>query len=85
MLTLGLAIAFVAEFIRALPWPERWKRQKPWSCNTCMTGWLMLAWAWGAAVSGVPDIERLLASGGIALLTLALLKHWQGLSLLPPE
>ena len=84
MLTLGLSAVFLIEFIRALPWPDGVKQRKPLVCDACMVGWLALAYAWGAAVFGSLDPEQLFSSAGIALLLLALLKHWKGLSLTPP-
>lgn len=61
----ALLVVFVAEFTRALPWPEAWKQRKPLSCNACMTGWALIALgAWQG-----PSLY-LLAVGGLALLML---------------
>lgn len=35
----GLSAAGVAALFRALPWPERWLRRKPWSCSACTGAW----------------------------------------------
>ena len=88
VLGLGLGMVFVVEFIRAFPWPERWRKQKPLSCDVCMTGWSLIAYAhWSWAVEDRHPFAQpdLLTAGTLTLLLLALLKHWRGLSLLPPE
>lgn len=61
----GFGVAFLVEFVRALPWPEAWKRRKPLACNACMVGWSLIALA---AARG-PE-WHLLASGGVAYVVL---------------
>lgn len=36
---LGGATGGCAIFLRALPWPTRWKQRKPLACPACMGGW----------------------------------------------
>lgn len=84
---LALWVTFVVEFIRACPWPKRWLSVKPLSCDVCMTGWALIAVAHWELVQGTGWLTdaRYPIAGAFALLLLALLKHWRGLSLLPPE
>lgn len=75
----GFAVVFVVGFLRALPWPEAWKRRKPLSCNACMTGWcLIMAGLVGGFTPG------LLAAGGVAYVLLSWQSSW-GEAMGPPE
>lgn len=86
-LQLALWVTFVVEFVRVLPWPKAWLTRKPLSCDACCVGWALIVaahWDWVQG-SGWPTDARYPITGALALLLLALLKHWRGLSLLPPE
>ena len=39
----GFCIFYVAQLIRAFPWPDAWRQRKPLSCHACMTGWVTIA------------------------------------------
>lgn len=55
MLTLGVSTGGCAIFLRALPWPERWKERKPLACPACMSGWsgfCAIGLAWDAGLLG---------------------------------
>lgn len=84
---LALWVTFAVEFVRACPWPKRWLAVKPLSCDACMTGWMLIAVAhWELALNDTWPLDSYYPiTGAFALLLLALLKHWRGLSLLPPE
>lgn len=80
LFTLALGKVFTVAFIRALPFPAAWFHRKPLSCHACMVGWLLLV-EFALVLRGSLEHWALtLASGGLAVLLLALL---QRLSLLP--
>ncbi len=79
MLTLGLCIFFATEFIKALPWPQKWAQRKPLGCRVCLTGWTVIGIVlWGESPLLVS------AAGGCALLLGSLNDYWRGLSVGPP-
>lgn len=59
----GLVAAGIALLGRAMPWPARWLKLRPWSCNVCLSfhgawvalllrgqwdGWTTLIWTYFA-------------------------------------
>lgn len=77
---IGLAFFFIVEFVRALPWPEKWKYVKPLSCSTCMVGWCVVVAFQALMLRGEWTNENALtvaAAAGFARLALALKAHFE--------
>lgn len=54
LLTLALATAGLAAFIRAIAfWPAAWLEKKPLGCPVCMSGWCGFVVLWHAHVDGL--------------------------------
>lgn len=41
-LVFAFAVFFIAQLVRAFPWPEWLRQRKPLSCNACMAFWSAL-------------------------------------------
>jgi len=79
-LFMGLGITFAVVFTRAIPWPRELLRRKPFSCDACMVGWLLIVTAAGLAPKMTVGwlLWHIPAAGGFALLFVALQAKWRG-------
>lgn len=83
----ALALVFLVELVRSLPWVDKMKAQKPWNCDTCLTFWsagaLSVYVVAGLQQSITWTAIHLLPGAGLAALLLALRGYWRG-NLGPP-
>lgn len=87
-LVLLLALTQIAaiSLVRALPWPDEWKRRRPLSCDACMGFWTSVGLS--ALLAGITNWQTaLLHAGpalGLSLLALAWLERLRPSAPPPP-
>ncbi len=87
IVTYALSIYFVAQFTRALPWPEPWKYVKPLGCHACMTGWSTIAhgvFVWWRSSDSTLEPIPMLAAAGMSFLAMTALDTFTARSWGPP-
>ena len=82
----ALALFFLVEFLRGMPWTEKAKQAKPLACDACMVGWASLALgAYLSVVGSVPwALVHVIPSAGLASLLLGVKSYWKGQNLGAP-
>lgn len=87
---LAFSLAYVVQFVRAMPWSESAKAAKPLACDACMVGWASIAAgiALGTQTANVAFVLfHVVPAAGVALLILAFLarRRVAPVTLDPPE